>query len=214
MDINTKTAKELKEELRRRGLSTKGRKAELLTRLENVLLEAEEVASNVSYASMESARTILSQMAAETVMATEAAKKAELKARAALLDKKQMLLLEEMELKMKKVRLDLEEDMAVAEAREQAVASQAGSSDISSSRESVDTQERYADCVPASRNQEEMTAIKSLLTQQKRSLLPQSQLPYFGGDPLEYRSFIRAFDCRIANRTDDFSERMNFLEPC
>ena len=42
--------------------------------------------------------------------------------------------------------------------------------------------------------------------------LPELSVPKFGGDPLEYVSFIRSFDSRVASHTSDDRERLYFLE--
>ena len=46
----------------------------------------------------------------------------------------------------------------------------------------------------------------------QRHRLPELSVPKFGGDPLEYVSFIRSFDSRVASRTSDERERLYFLE--
>ena len=198
------TTKEIKEELGRRGLSKKGRKADLIKRLNDAKrAENSDRMSTTSYESISSS-SILSQVASEI------AKKAEIKVKMALLEEKQRLQIEEIELQMRKAKLELEEKMAVTEARVQALASQAEPVASTSSRGS-----QRLGCEEDARSNEkaeELLAISSLLTQQKRSLLPPSTLQCFDGNPLEYRSFVRAFDCRIADRTSDFSERLNFLD--
>ena len=45
-----------------------------------------------------------------------------------------------------------------------------------------------------------------------RNRLPEIVIPKFSGDPLDYDSFIRTFDARIASRTNDDSERMHYLD--
>jgi hypothetical protein len=59
-------------------------------------------------------------------------------------------------------------------------------------------------------NQERLTQL--IIEQQQRHLLPQSDVPKFGGDPMEYRPFIRAFDSQVASRTAMDSERLHYLE--
>ena len=46
----------------------------------------------------------------------------------------------------------------------------------------------------------------------QRHRLPELSVPKFGGDPLEYVSFIRSFDSRVASRTTDEREKLYFLE--
>ena len=208
-DLRSCTVKNLREELGRRGLSKKGTKPVLIERLEEALA-AEHKAEEMECRSASSQASLVSGCSMSSLRAQEAAKKAELKAKAALLEEKERLLREEMELKMRKERLQLQEEIALTEAREQALASSEQiPSDI---------------CPPQAQNpvtcgrddyltqREDMTAIQALLTQQKRSLLPQSQIQCFRGDPLEYKGFIRAFESRIASRTEDCAERLHFLE--
>ena len=208
-DLRSCTVKNLREELGRRGLSKKGTKPVLIERLEEALA-TESKAEEMESRSTSSQTSLLSSCSISSLRAQEAAKKAELKAKAALLEEKERLLQEEMELKMRKERLQLQEEIALTEAREQALASSEQiPSDI---------------CPPQAQNpvtcgrddsltqREDMTAIQALLTQQKRSLLPQSQIQCFRGDPLEYKGFIRAFESRIASRTEDCAERLHFLE--
>ena len=45
-----------------------------------------------------------------------------------------------------------------------------------------------------------------------RNRLPEIVIPKFSGDPLDYDSFIRTFDARIASRTNDDSEKMHYLD--
>ena len=208
-DLWSCTVKNLREELGRRGLSKKGTKPVLIERLEEALA-TESKAEEMESRSTSSQTSLVSSCSISSLRAQEAAKKAELKAKAALLEEKERLLREEMELKMRKERLQLQEEIALTEAREQALAS---SEEIPSDI-----------CPPQAQNpvtcgrddsltqREDMNAIQALLTQQKRSLLPQSQIQCFRGDPLEYKGFIRAFESRIASRTEDCAERLHFLE--
>ena len=50
------------------------------------------------------------------------------------------------------------------------------------------------------------------MTQQKKSSLPSPRVPNFDGDPLEYGSFIRAFENIIESKTSSSSERLYYLE--
>ena len=45
-----------------------------------------------------------------------------------------------------------------------------------------------------------------------RNRLPEIIIPKFSGDPLDYDSFIRTFDARIASCTNDDSEKMHYLD--
>ena len=59
-------------------------------------------------------------------------------------------------------------------------------------------------------SQEQLTQI--IEDQHQRTLLPPSSIAKFGGDFTEYRTFVRSFDCRVANRTFDDNERLHYLE--
>lgn len=43
-----------------------------------------------------------------------------------------------------------------------------------------------------------------------QSVVP--EIKKFGGDPLEYRRFVRQFQAKVVANTDDDDERMNYLE--
>ena len=210
IDLQSCTVKNLREELGRRGLSRSGNKAALIRRLEEALA-AELTAESTECISAPSQASLASRCPVSEERSQEAAKMAELKARAALLEQKENLIREEMELKMKRERLQLQEAIALAEAREQAftISEQAQGDEILPAAEA---QEAAASSRDNPQRQEDMTAIQALLTQQKRSLLPQSQIQRFRGDPLEYKGFIRAFESRIAGRTEDSAERLHFLD--
>ena len=50
------------------------------------------------------------------------------------------------------------------------------------------------------------------LMRDQRHRLPDLSVPKFSGEPLEYASFMRSFDSRVASRTNDDNERLYFLE--
>ena len=60
-----------------------------------------------------------------------------------------------------------------------------------------------------------MQHMESLLAQQEQYTLtlmpPQPELPVFGGDPIEYCGFIRAFESIIESRTQISSSRLYYL---
>jgi hypothetical protein len=41
--------------------------------------------------------------------------------------------------------------------------------------------------------------------------LPKPEVPKFGGDPLDYKSFIKAFDTRIESKTPSSADRLYYL---
>ena len=51
-----------------------------------------------------------------------------------------------------------------------------------------------------------------IVLQQQRATLPKQEVPKFTGDPLDYHTFIRAFDTLIASREPDFSSKLYYLE--
>nr|XP_049612597.1 uncharacterized protein LOC125990036 isoform X1 [Syngnathus scovelli] len=51
-----------------------------------------------------------------------------------------------------------------------------------------------------------------LVKQQSLSLLPKRDIPVFSGDPLKYKSFLRAFDNAIDNKTQNENDKLFFLE--
>ena len=55
--------------------------------------------------------------------------------------------------------------------------------------------------------------IAALLVQQNlSSALPSRNIPVFDGDPLHYRSFIKAFENGVEEKTSNWSDRLHFLE--
>lgn len=55
--------------------------------------------------------------------------------------------------------------------------------------------------------------ISALLAQQNlSSLFPSRNIPVFDGDPLHYRSFIRAFENGVEEKTSNWSDRLHLLE--
>lgn len=51
-----------------------------------------------------------------------------------------------------------------------------------------------------------------LAKNQQLTLLPQKDVPLFHGDPLEFRSFVRAFENAIVSRADSSADKLYFLE--
>jgi len=51
-----------------------------------------------------------------------------------------------------------------------------------------------------------------LAINQNKSKLPQPQVPKFHGNPLEYRTFARAFESLIESRTSSGTEWLYYLE--
>ena len=54
--------------------------------------------------------------------------------------------------------------------------------------------------------------VELLAEQHRKSTLPRPQVPIFNGDPISYRSFIRAFESLIESKTSDSCDRLYYLE--
>ena len=54
--------------------------------------------------------------------------------------------------------------------------------------------------------------MKEFVNQQQRNLLPRRRVPIFNGNPLEYCSFMRAFQTVIESREPDYAGRLYYLE--
>ena len=57
--------------------------------------------------------------------------------------------------------------------------------------------------------------MKGLINQRYKSALtltlPKPEVPGFGGDPVEYSNFVKAFECLIESRTESSSSRLYYL---
>ena len=58
--------------------------------------------------------------------------------------------------------------------------------------------------------QQQNKIVEMLVTQQKKSNLPQQRVPIFDGDPMEYGAFVRAFQ-NIESKTSSSSKRLYYL---
>lgn len=54
--------------------------------------------------------------------------------------------------------------------------------------------------------------IALLVEQQQSNTMPQREIPVFDGNPLQYRTFIRAFEHEIEDKTQNYCDRLYFLE--
>ena len=61
-------------------------------------------------------------------------------------------------------------------------------------------------------NDNERSLAQALIDQNRRTLLPRSEIKIFDGDITHFRSFIRAFDSRIGNMIKYDEERLHYLE--
>lgn len=60
------------------------------------------------------------------------------------------------------------------------------------------------------KRQNEITEL--LVKQQITSLLPNREIPIFDGDPLQFHSFIRAFQQGVVSKRDNMQDKLNYLE--
>ncbi|KAL5010875.1 hypothetical protein ScPMuIL_013180 [Solemya velum] len=62
---------------------------------------------------------------------------------------------------------------------------------------------------PQGAEQSESAVIDSVVKQLRK---PVSEIKKFGGSPMEYRRFVRQFQTKVVANTDDYEEKMNYLE--
>lgn len=60
------------------------------------------------------------------------------------------------------------------------------------------------------KRQNEITTL--LIQQQQRSSLPKRDIQVFDGDPLQYHTFLRAFENGVESKPDSYSDCLYFLE--
>jgi len=60
--------------------------------------------------------------------------------------------------------------------------------------------------------QQQNEIIRLFETQQQRSMLPQLHVPVFDGKPIEYQTFIHAFENVVEAKTTNSTERLHYLE--
>ncbi len=78
--------------------------------------------------------------------------------------------------------------------------------DVENSRHNIDT-------VEFQRVMQRQTDITEMLVKnQRQSSLPQRDVPLFHGDPLEFRSFMKAFEHAVESRADNSADKLYFLE--
>ena len=54
--------------------------------------------------------------------------------------------------------------------------------------------------------------VELLALNQNRSKLPQPRVPVFDGNPIEYRTFVRAFESWIESRISSSTDMLHYLE--
>ena len=54
--------------------------------------------------------------------------------------------------------------------------------------------------------------VELLILNQNKSKLPQPRVPVFDGNPIKYRTFVRAFESWIESRISSSTDRLYYLE--
>lgn len=216
----SKTKKVLKALLKDKGLETTGTKETLIKRLISAHPVSVTNDENDSEDSVSHVSSVSSSNFSKTQRNVEAARRAELEARASVLKEKQLLLQEELRLKLRQEQLDLEEEIAVCNAREKSFAA----NDVEENDNAItdlmpdhqaqlpgpSAQGSHAGVVidnkPYEMHLQKLT--EAMLCQQRRNLLPKTEITKFSGDPMAYPMFIRSFNSRIERETDSDSERL------
>lgn len=91
-----------------------------------------------------------------------------------------------------------------------AVSSQRGRSSHRQMTENTQNSDSADDLYSILQRQNQVTEM--LIKQQSLTQLPHRDIPVFTGDPLTYRSFIRAFAHAIESKTDSQQDRLYYLE--
>lgn len=197
-------------------------------------------------------RSSYASSSASSSLLKEEAKRATLLAKAAAIQKRQALELEEAQLKAKKEQLDVETAIAESTARikvyeeyanpcfrerlKDNVTSRVKHEEINAGLSSHTAfQERHEPhpwsappiCLQSNQTSHEQNndmrnlckvmekqndITELLVKQQRASHLPHVEIPIFYGDPLEYKSFLRAFTHAIATRTENPADKLYYLE--
>ena len=175
---------DLQTELEKKGLSTVGKKSELVDRLFSATSGAANMADSESKPSVRSEGT-------ETEAGSTDVRFLITKLR--ILKEKQSVEQERLALRARAEQLDLE--MKLAELGH------------------FDSAEVRAHAIVGSRRTEPLSKTEEVLSSQlSRSLLPAAKLRPFSGEVEEFRLFMKAFEARIASRTEDPSELISYLE--
>ena len=207
-----------------KGLSTSGNKTDLIERLVSANLaqkidEEIEPCDSASQTSKSHTSNTSSGSSIRTQRAVEAARRAELEARASVFKEKRRLLEEELQLKLRQEQLAIDEELAAATAREQAFTAVHEQCQDSEEHTSNYRFKEYfnSTSLPANSKFFEYDTrfqriTDAMLRQQQRSSLPKTEITTFDGDPMDYLMFIRSFVNRIETQTENDSERLYFLQ--
>ena len=215
-----KTKAVLKTLLKEKGLNTSGKKTELIERLVTAISarDMDEEIEPSDSASQTSISHVSSTSSVKTQQAVEAARIAKLQARARIFEEKRRLLEEELRLKLRQEQLEIEGELAVATARQQAFTCSASDmrfQNLENSHYKCKEEVNKTSLPTTSKFIEQETQFQriaeTILQQQQRSSLPKTEITTFDGDPMEYPMFIRSFVNRIETQTENDSERLYFL---
>ncbi|KAK3101436.1 hypothetical protein FSP39_003570 [Pinctada imbricata] len=139
--------------------------------------------------------------------------KAELEARKIALDRKRDIEIAKLQLRFQEEELELDTNIAVSSAklkkRDFTVKVEKTDSHIQKPEvpnEKTESQVKRSDTVP---KETESAAIQSVVQYLRR---PIPEIKKFGGNPLEFRRFLRQFHAKVVLNTHDDDERMNYLE--
>jgi hypothetical protein len=155
----------------------------------------------------------------------EVQRKAELDVKAITLKRKAALAEAKLRLDLDAEKLELEEQMAISAARCKALDNfEDEQSNVSAKLQKPSVVEQapvlspFADSfVPAHHHAtHDLKCISNteeiMMSVVKHLPKPQVDITKFSGDPLKYKRFIRQFQTRIVNNTDDDDEKMTFLD--
>ena len=187
-DLNKFKLLELQQELESRGLETSGKKADLIDRLWNSL-QMEKIKPKEKLepeTNVDESQVLLAKLRIIKEREALAEREVDLKAH---LEKEQL------RIKARSEQLDIE--LKLVESHNVS----ADSSDLEQLRVRSD--------VPNTDRSPDVSEV--LAAHVQRVLLPPTELSQFTGDVQNYRLFLKAFDSRIASRTQDKSELLYYL---
>ena len=195
-ELSCKKASELQQMLEERGLDSSGRKAELVEKLMKAMPVSDASVGNAGETKVsptlasrsgtaDDAQALLAQM--------RILKEREVLAEQEIASKARMEQ-EQVRIRARREQLDLEERL------------------VDMGRPLTDADVRSATVQALEYLSESAHVTKALSMHIQRSLLPQTDLTPFSGNVQDYRLFTRAFDTRVANKTDDQNELLAYLD--
>ena len=206
-ELSCKKASELQQMLEERGLDSSGRKAELVEKLMKAMPVSDASVGNAGETKVsptlasrsgtaDDAQALLAQMRIlkerEALAEQEIASKARMEQEQVGL--KARMEQEQVRIRARREQLDLEERL------------------VDMGRPLTDADVRSATVQAPEYLSESAHVTRALSMHIQRSLLPQTDLTPFSGNVQDYRLFTRAFDTRVANKTDDQNELLAYLD--